>query len=490
MSWRVIPRFLHPAVCLVLTAGLLHVSGCATYTTRLETVRPDLVAGRYEHALETVDQHTGKKDQVLRYLERGLILHFSDRFTESNEAFAVAEGLADEIWKTSLAEGAVSLLTSDMAFTYRPRPFEMAMVPYYKALNYIFLGQRDEALVEARRSSEMLAQYIDLTLESLREEDRAGLESIRSDAFMLYFAGMLYDWDGEWNDAFISYRNAAVAFQANRDVLDLEIPPSLAADLIRTGSRLGFEDELTGLRNECPAVFAELDTMPLAPTTPEEYGEPDGGRGELVVLLEEGFIPLKVQSRMDLPILSGEAYDDPSYWAWEMADGSGELHAWAAGHDVEYWLSVALPQMRPEPRTLAGARLSTAAPGSHAVGYQVANLNADALITFEAEKPSIYFRTFLRGLTKYLATRGVKKKTGAFGGLLANVLGAATERADTRGWLTLPRGVFLARMSLPAGVHDLKIELLDESGRGVDTLVVPDVEIRRGEWTFLNRRVF
>lgn len=433
------------------------------------------------------------KDEVLAQLERGTVLHFADRWAESNEAFAEAERLADSIYKTSLKEGAVALITSDMAMTYRPRPFEMAMVPYYKALNYVYLGDPDAAQVEARRSSEMLAQYVDATLDGLREQDRKLLESVRADAFMLYFAGMLYDWDGEWNDAFISYRNSARAFQSNRDALGLEIPPSLAQDLARTGQRLGFGSELDDLRKECPAVFAATDTLPLVPSTPEEYEErlpANAERGELVVLLEEGYVPLKTQNRLDLPIFKNEAYDDPNYWAWEMVDDSGELHAWAAGHEIEYWLSVAVPQMLPVPRHIAQVRVSTAVLGSHAATRQVENLNNVALLTFEAEKPTIYFRTFVRGLLKYLATRGVQKKAGGLGGFAANLLGAATETADTRSWLTLPRAVHLARIELPAGEHEVKLELLDRRGRPIDSMLVPGVVVRNGGWTFLSRRVF
>ena len=113
-----------------------------------------------------------------------------------------------------------------------------------------------------------------------------------------------------------------------------------------------------------------------------------------------------------------------------------------------------------------------------------------ALITFEAEQPTIIFRTILRGLTKYLATRGVKKKAGTWGGLAANLFTAATETADTRSWLTLPRGMHLVRMSLPPGKYTLKLELIDFDGYTIGTRSVTGVEVRGGDWTFLSQRVF
>ena len=87
----------------------------------------------------------------------------------------------------------MSLLTSDANVAYRPRPYEMALVPYYKALNYAWLGQPDEAVVEARSASQLLAQYVDASLGAVREQDRGELERVRNDAFLLWFSGMLYE---------------------------------------------------------------------------------------------------------------------------------------------------------------------------------------------------------------------------------------------------------------------------------------------------------
>jgi uncharacterized protein len=480
---------------LLLVAGLLFLlGGCATYSTKLETLRPDLVEGKYEQALETVEEQSGDKERVLYYLERGTVLHFADRWIESNEAFADAERVADDLYRKSIGEGVLSLITNDGSISYRARPFEMAMVPYYKALNYIFLGQRDEAQVEARRSSEMLAQYVDATLENVREEDRNDLAMTRNNAFMLYLSGMLYDWDGELNDAFIAYRNAAAAFEANESLLDLEPPSTLVEDLRRVAGRLGFQSELEALRKTCPRLFAGSETgAEGSPSTPSEYEAAAAwktGHGEVVLLLEEGFVPQKTQLRLDIPIFEGETYNDPDYWSWELYNGMGEMHALTTGRKVEYWMSVAFPKMQAQQRSFAGARVSAGLAGTHAVTRQVENLNETALITFSAEKPTIFFRTILRGLTKYLATRGVRKKTGVLGGYAANLFGAVTETADTRSWLTLPRGVHLARLNLPPGTYDLRVELLDSQGRSLESRIIPGVEVRAGEWSFVSQRVF
>ena len=242
----------------LLAVGILVVlaAGCATYTAKLHFLRPQLTDGAYDAALATVEKGTGSKDVLLAFLERGLILHYAGRFAESTEALAAAERTADDLYARSVSEGAVSLITNDMSISYRARPYEMAMVPYYRALNYLALGRRDDAMVEARKTSLMLAGFVDATIKGIERGDTGDLERTRNDPFMLYFSGMLYDWDGELNDAFIAYRNAATAYQDLRRLLGVAPPPSLASDLERVSRRLGFGAELAQLRAACPDVFA------------------------------------------------------------------------------------------------------------------------------------------------------------------------------------------------------------------------------------------
>jgi len=391
----------------------------------------------------------------------------------------------------------LSLLSNDNAISYRARPFEMAMVPYYKALNYIYLGLPDEAQVEARRASLLMSKYVDASLGGIREEDSDLLKQVRSNAFLLYYSGMLYDADGEVNDAFIAYRNSAVAYQKNNNILDVEIPPSLGLDLERLAGRLGFYSELIQLKKDCPEVFAAAGNGNIdeEQKTPEDYEAAvrnkgwRPGFGEVALFLEAGFVAHKTQLRFDFPIFAGEAYADADYWAWEMYDGMGNMQAMTHGRKIEYWVSVAAPELQDPVGVIGGARVSAGLSGDHVITHQAANLSRESRINFDSEKPTMIFKTIARGLTKYLASREIKKKNEV-AGLLANLFGAATESADTRSWLTIPENIHLARLSLPAGTYDLKVEILDREGRTLDTKTINDVVVHAGGWTFLSRRIF
>ena len=490
------PRTVARIVAVLVALFLLTIltTGCATYSNKMKNLKPQLANGEFDKALETVEDESGSKDRLLYYLERGLIMHYADRFAESNEAFAAAERTADELYTKSISEGAFSLFSNDNAISYRARPFEMAMVPYYKGLNYIYLGQRNEAQVEARRASQLMSKYVDATLDGLREEDKGDFEKIRNNPFLLYYSGMLYDWDGELNDAFVAYRNAAVAYQKNHKLLNVDIPSSLGADLTRVAGKIGFREELEQLHKSCPDVFVLGEDDEGLPRTREDYEKAAAwrsGNGEVVLLLESGFVAQKNQIRFDFPIFDGEAYSDPDYWSWQIWAGMGNMQALVKGRKVEYWASVAAPVLddsRPGP--VSGARVTAGVAGDHTVTTRVENCTRQARITFDAEKPSIFFKTILRGLTKYLATRGAEEAGGSWAGLAANIFGAVTESADTRSWLTLPEHVNLARISQPPGTYDLQVELLGRNGKKLSTQVIPGVEVLPGDWTFISRRVF
>ena len=61
-------------------------------------------------------------------------------------------------------------------------------------------------------------------------------------------------------------------------------------------------------------------------------------------------------------------------------------------------------------------------------------------------------------------------------GALLSLLGAATEQADLRGWLTLPARIHVARIVLPRGTHDVAVS---RDGRPVALL--EDVQVSSGE---------
>ncbi len=462
---------------LGLLAMTVLLAGCATYSDKQGALRPLLANAEYDAALAQLET-IGGKDRLLQELERGLLLHYAGRWAESNDAFQAAELTADDLYTRSVSEGALSLFTNDTAISYRARPFELAMVPYYRALNYAYLGDRTGAVVEGRKASQLLARYVDATAGGVDAAQRDAYAATKTDAFLLHVSGMLYEWDGETNDAFIAYRNAAVAYTQNAARLGLEIPPTLATDLERAGARLGFTGELAQLRQDCPAVWAVADTARAAARP--------AGHGEVVLFVETGFVPARQQVRIDLPIFESDRRDDVDDLA--VVVSGRHQHAYTRHDDVKiaYWLSVAVPDLPVPP--LAPPEVMVTTDGAAVRGTLNANLAALARVTFDAEFGKILLKTVARGLTKYFGTMEAEK-AGEGWGVVANLFASATETADTRGWLTLPRSVALVRLSLPAGEHTLRAMVDDGSGQAWE-VTIPGVVVRDGGWTFLSQRLF
>ncbi len=493
-------RRTRPAVCvLCILPVLAMLGGCSNYSARLANLRPDLAAGKYDEALTLLEGTRKGKDELLYHLERGLVLHYADRWQESNDEFQAGEELAEDLYTRSISQAVFSLMTSDNTISYRATPFEMAMIPYYRALNYAYLGEKTEALVEARKASFYLQQYTDQALQLAEQaaaadgaqaaEDgadaaaAADLEQLRNNAFLQYFSGLLYEWDGELNDAFISYRQALQAYRTTSSQLAVETPPWLAEDLLRTGRRLGFREELEQLAQAYPDLFAAEEGGD-APRSSRQEDE----SGEVVLLLELGFVPHKVQRELNVPILKDDdrsvAVDD---WAESLVLRTRP--GWSAGDkEIEYWLRLALPELVSDCPWLRGARVTAGVVGGNALAVPVEDLGGRARLTFEAAYGKILLKTLARALTKYLA----KQKADDVGwatGALANIFGAATETADTRSWLTLPNLITMARLRLAPGTYDLRVELVDPDGAPAGSRTIHDVTVQPGSRTFISRRI-
>ncbi len=462
---------------LALAAAAVATAGCATYVASNLELRSMLASGDYPRALDRVDAHGGGTDRLLALLGRGHVLHYAGRFAESNLAFQEAEDLAAALYTRSISQAAAALIVNDTTVDYRARPFELAMVPYYRAFNYLAQGDRDAAQVEARKAVLSLAAAVEGTLAAIdRPEDREAARRLEDSGFLHWFSGMLFESGRDANAAFVAYRNAARAYLAGSPVTGVPPPRELGRDLERVGLRYGFADEVEALRTASPELF---------PPAPDD-GQWSAG-GEVVLVLESGWVATRDQAMLNVPILKLDrrhsAGDD---WAWELVQRSSP--GWSTNLEVEYWLTVAVPVMAP-PTTgaVAAVRILTRELGE-ANSAPADDLSRRAEATFEAERGQMLFRTFLRALAKYGLTRAAQEEDEV-AGLLVNLFGVLTERADTRCWLTLPDRLSVARLRLPPGRHDLLVEYLDHSGQ-VLTSEVETVEIADGSWVFLNRRPF
>jgi len=96
----------------------------------------------------------------------------------------------------------------------------------------------------------------------------------------------------------------------------------------------------------------------------------------------------------------------------------------------------------------------------------------DAVVAqdFNHRLPGIIVATLVSSATKALATYGAQKVGGGVGAAAGALFQAATNSADLRCWLTLPKRVLWARVDRPAS-GDISIRMSD--GQAI-TVKVPD----------------
>ena len=290
-------------------------------------------------------------DECLRLMHRGLLLHFAGRYEESNEVLQRAEEIIDDRYTRSVSLALLSIVTSDRALAWVPGATERLMVNYYGALNYLALADLEEAAVEVRRLSRLL---------ELAEEDEFDPAEIEMRKMLRYFAGSVFEASGNRNDAAVAYRHV---WSPVDEIFDAPLRPrfidlygedyreeeprerkqdfdtaldSIMAELAE-GSRENTDadspeaspeseaaPELEAVQ-ELQAAASELETLapadsgpPLArPDSligpPGPPAQPAGRGGDVVVLLEHGFVAHRVERSLNVPLfpLEADALHDP-----------------------------------------------------------------------------------------------------------------------------------------------------------------------------------
>jgi len=292
-------------------------------------------------------------DELLRLMHRGLLLHYAGQYEESNEVLQRAEAIIDDRYTRSVSLALLSIVTSDRALAWLPSDTERLMVNYYGALNYLALGDPEEAAVEARRLSRLL---------ELGDEDDLEPDEVTMRELLRYFAGSVFEASGNRNDAAVAYRHVWSPAETIGDsplrprFLDLygedwveENPPqpkqdfdtaldSIMAELAGGAGQGAAADSIEtvedSLENEELDVVAAMglptveddDPDPALPddlqlTVPSDSGEspavpdslvepphqpPERG-GDVVVLLEHGFVAHRVERSLNVPLFPVEA---------------------------------------------------------------------------------------------------------------------------------------------------------------------------------------
>ena len=416
-----------------------------------------LEAGQPEKAYTNLEKNAPKKSDIPFLFELGLVAHYANHFQESNAALDQAGDIAEDRYTKSVSKEAVSLVTFDQMRPYSGTRYERLLSHYYRALNYVYQGQLDGALVECRRATALINYF--------KGEDEK--YDFFGAGFLAHLSGVLFEATGEWNDAYISYKQAAAYYRNAAEKTGVEMPEDIGRSLVRLTRKLGFVDELERYQGQ----YGQFSPRPA-------------NTGELILFYESGYVPSKGEEALTFPILKTDNVDKPEKFVPTLMGRQGRVYK---DIELEYILRVAIPTIDSHRPLLSGIEVVVGDVKTR--GMLVEDVENIAIETFNAQRPIILLRTLGRALLKYLAYRKANKENEALG-LLVNLAGVVTEQADTRSWRTLPNQIFMVRMPLPAGTHTLNLSFLNANGRVGGRDSVPDIKINPNRITFWNHRTY
>ncbi|MFQ5529554.1 MAG: hypothetical protein ACE5FP_04330 [Gemmatimonadota bacterium] len=426
---------------------------------------------RFEAALDLAEAEAADAgDDMLAALNFALVEHYAGHHESSNARLEAVDVQIEERFTKSVSKAALSLITSDRALEWLPSRFERPMIHVYGALGYLSLGEFDEAAVEARRLSRLLD---DLAERDVAEDELDVYRTLR------YFAGAVFEATGELNDAGVAYRHS-------------------------------------GLGEET----ARLGPLP--------------GMGEVVLLVESGFVANRVEQSVNLLLNADDAdylrsgSDRTRYHAASCLSRDRLGHAYQSfglsleaddcrrrrrkrrpekddDGDVAYLLRVAWPVMRRSihavpvhhvrafaastPPTFADRDIgSPSMTDLEGEALLHADLSGAAISDFNSRAAGILIKAVARAAVKYTVVDAVADDSEV-AQVIGNAVTALLERADTRSWALLPSNLHIVRLSLPAGTHRVVVEL-GNSQFDMSPLILDDVRVEADRVSVVSARAW
>ena len=170
---------------LVLLALLV---SCATSPDSYAQIDAGVQSGSFEHALASIDDEKGlarkniyvTRNEVLLYLDRGMVNHYAGNYEQSSRDLQMAEQLIEDAFTKSISQEIGTFLTNDNARNYAGEDYEDLYINVFGALNYYHKGDLEGALVEIRRLNEKLLYLAD-NYQRARDKAASSNEKVNPD---------------------------------------------------------------------------------------------------------------------------------------------------------------------------------------------------------------------------------------------------------------------------------------------------------------------
>ena len=148
---------------VLLILFIFFLFSCATVSNT--GIDASVASGSFTQALQAIDNertargsvYSDKNNEILFYLDRGMVNHYAGRYAESVKDLEEAERLIEEAFTKSLTQEITSYIANDNSKDYSGEDYEDLYINVFNALNYYHLNDIEGALVEIRRVNEKLS---------------------------------------------------------------------------------------------------------------------------------------------------------------------------------------------------------------------------------------------------------------------------------------------------------------------------------------------
>jgi hypothetical protein len=255
--------------------------------------------------------------------------------------------------------------------------------------------------------------------------------------------GIIYQSTGDYNNAFIAYRNALEIYETDYSRLfSLSAPQQLKVDLLNTAWWTGFTDEFEYYKNK-------FDMCDYVPSKPE---------AELVFFWHNGLAPVKnewsinfvIDHRADnMVVFTNDNLGISFPFEVEEKKDKSSLSK------LEVF-RVAFPRYDERPLYYREASISV---GDRTVPLELTeDVSKIAFHSLRQRMVLEFSKGLLRAALKKATEQSVKKEDEGLAAVIG-IVNALTEKADTRNWQTLPHSIYYARVPLLAGENDVKFSI-------------------------------
>ncbi len=404
---------------------------------------------------------------------------------DSSNIFFEKSFLLAEDFQQKAGENVAALLTNPKRITYAGERHEQYLISYFKAINLLKLRQNETALIEARR-----------LIRKMNVLEDQSKKNYRSDGFLLWMIGSIFEAAGEVNNAYIYYKKSQEAYEKNfGSLVQASVPQQLKEDLVRTAYLSGFEAE--------GQMFETKLGIKNKPLNPDE--------GMALLIWHKGPGPVKAENRIVFQLVKGaggQVFFTNEEWGLNFpfflplgeANNPGRL-------DNLKIITMAWPKYTN--RQTYFQTMSAQVNGKN-LGFQKASsiekiAAADLKDRMLKEMATSISRVAIKQAVQYAATRATEESiksgkgdkdkkasqadlAGSLVNLAFTIANTATEVADTRNWQTLPAEIEVLKIPLPVGKHVVKLRASGKSGSNPEQTI--ELDIRPGQTTVYTVQTF